>query len=102
MAISSSRPASGVSWRCPARRLPPLARTIRNSVTGSGTFLSNHLTSIFGGIEPIIDNYDFRAFTGIQNCGRAAIPDRLAGCLSSAHDDSDFSFQSVSQKIPPT
>src|SRR4029077_13707399 len=69
---------------------------------GLTTFLSNHLTSIFGGIEPTIDNYDFRAFTGIQNCGRAAIPDRLAGCLSSAHDDSDFSFQSVSHKIPPT
>src|SRR5262249_11161061 len=26
MAISSSRPTSGVRWRCPERRLPPLAR----------------------------------------------------------------------------
>jgi hypothetical protein len=48
---------------------------------GLTTFPSNHLTSIFGGIEPIIDNYDFRAFTGIQNCGRAAcLPEgRLVG-----------------------
>ena len=37
MAISSSRPTSGVRWRCPARRPAPLARTSRNRVTGSGT-----------------------------------------------------------------
>ena len=43
MPISSSRPTSGVRWRCPARRPPPLARTIRNSVTGSGTPLSSWL-----------------------------------------------------------
>ena len=43
MAISSSRPTSGVRWRCPARRPPPLARTSRNSVTGSGTPLSSWL-----------------------------------------------------------
>ena len=40
IAISSSRPTSGVRWRCPARRPPPLARTSRYSVTGSGTPLS--------------------------------------------------------------
>ena len=33
IAISSSRPTSGVRWRCPARRPPPLARTSRNKVT---------------------------------------------------------------------
>ena len=43
MPISSSRPTRGVRWRCPARRPPPLARMIRNSVTGSGTPLSSWL-----------------------------------------------------------
>ena len=35
--ISSSRPTSGVRWRCPARRPPPLALTMRKSVTVSCT-----------------------------------------------------------------
>jgi putative tryptophan/tyrosine transport system substrate-binding protein len=42
-AISSSRPTSGVRCRWPARRPAPLARTIRYSVTGSGTPLSSWL-----------------------------------------------------------
>jgi hypothetical protein len=37
IAISSSRPMSGGRWRCPAWRPPPLARTSRNSITGSDT-----------------------------------------------------------------
>src|SRR5262249_46935047 len=43
VATSSSRPMSGVRWRCPARRPPPLARTSRYSVTGSSTPLSSWL-----------------------------------------------------------
>jgi hypothetical protein len=32
-------PQSGVRCRCPERRPPPLARTSRNNVTASGTYL---------------------------------------------------------------
>ena len=38
---SSSRPTSGVSARAPPRRPPPLARTMRNSVVGSGAPFSS-------------------------------------------------------------
>jgi hypothetical protein len=37
IAVSSSRPTSGVKLRCPERRPPRLARTNLKSVTGSGT-----------------------------------------------------------------
>jgi hypothetical protein len=48
MAISSSRPTSGVRCRCPARRPAPLARTIRYGVIGSGTPFSLMAAALLG------------------------------------------------------